>query len=226
MAGVQSLINQVTGSRAGNPNATYYSLAAAEYGRPGLVLQFDLGDAAASTCVFYDITQGDMDVTCKGTTGCDLPSGTYGALSLSDSAYRPSMEPPRAGTFATGIGSVNVYNLLSNWPIPPSITSTASATFVVGTPGTFMVTDTGTPTPTLSESGSLPSGLTFNAAAATLSGTPAASTGGVYNITITASNGVGTNATQNFGTRRWIKRPQSEAPMAPASRRVQPARSP
>jgi hypothetical protein len=31
-----------------------------------------------------------------------------------------------------------------------------------------------------------------------LSGAPMAGTGGVYNITITASNGVGTNATQNF----------------------------
>ena len=35
MAGIQSLINQKTGSGQGNPNPTYYSLAAAEYGEGG-----------------------------------------------------------------------------------------------------------------------------------------------------------------------------------------------
>jgi hypothetical protein len=33
---------------------------------------------------------------------------------------------------------------------------------------------------------------------ATLSGTPAAGTGGIYDLTFTASNGIGSNAVQNF----------------------------
>jgi hypothetical protein len=81
---------------------------------------------------------------------------------------------------------------------PPAITSGNGATFVVGTAGTFAVTATGSPPPTLSESGTLPSGVTFNASTGVLSGTPGAGTGGTYPMTFTASNGVLPNATQNF----------------------------
>ena len=60
------------------------------------------------------------------------------------------------------------------------------------------MTATGTPSPTLSESGALPSGVTFNASTGVLSGTPASGTNGSYPITFTASNGVSPNATQSF----------------------------
>ena len=80
----------------------------------------------------------------------------------------------------------------------PAITSANNTTFTVGTAGSFTVTATGAPTPTLSESGALPSGVTFTAATGVLSGTPTAATGGTYPITFTAQNGVGTNATQSF----------------------------
>ena len=63
----------------------------------------------------------------------------------------------------------------------------------MGTPGTFTVTTTGIPTPTLSETGALPTGVTFvdnRNGTATLAGTPAAGTGGTYPLTITAANGV------------------------------------
>ena len=46
-----------------------------------------------------------------------------------------------------------------------------------------------------------PAGVTFvdnGNGTATLSGTPAAGTGGVYSITITAANGVSPDATQSF----------------------------
>src|SRR5207247_7087787 len=80
----------------------------------------------------------------------------------------------------------------------PAITSASSATFTVGTAGSFTVTATGFPTPILSETGTLPTGVTFNATTGVLSGTPAANTGGSYPITFTAANGVGSNATQSF----------------------------
>ena len=53
---------------------------------------------------------------------------------------------------------------------------------------------TGSPTPVLTESGALPPGLVFHAntnGTATISGTPPASTGGTYQVTITATNAVG-----------------------------------
>jgi hypothetical protein len=80
----------------------------------------------------------------------------------------------------------------------PAISSVSSTTFTVGTAGTFTVTATGFPTPTLSESGALPSGVTFNSVTRVLSGTPAAGTAGSYPLTFTAQNGVGTNAIQSF----------------------------
>ena len=59
-----------------------------------------------------------------------------------------------------------------------------------GRHGTFTVTSTGYPTAALSETGSLPAGVTFTDngdGTATLAGTPAAGTGGSYPITMTAS---------------------------------------
>ena len=60
------------------------------------------------------------------------------------------------------------------------------------------MTAIGSPVPTLGESGTLPAGVTFNASTGVLSGTPAAGSGGTYNLTFTASNGVGSPATQSF----------------------------
>ncbi|MGO9382112.1 MAG: beta strand repeat-containing protein [Mycobacterium sp.] len=81
------------------------------------------------------------------------------------------------------------------------ITIPAADTFTAGQAGTFTVTSTGTPTCALSETGTLPTGVTFTPNAdgtATISGTPAAGTGGTYPITISATNGVLPVATQIF----------------------------
>ena len=79
----------------------------------------------------------------------------------------------------------------------PTITSANSASFQVGLNGSFTVTATGSPTPSLSLSGALPAGVTFNPSNGILSGTPAAGTAGLYPVTMTATNSVGT-VTQNF----------------------------
>jgi hypothetical protein len=83
----------------------------------------------------------------------------------------------------------------------PAITSAASATAATGNAFSFKVKTTGFPAPTLSESGPLPSGVTFTAQSggkATISGTPAAGSAGTYDVTIDASNGVGSQAAQPF----------------------------
>ena len=81
--------------------------------------------------------------------------------------------------------------------VAPTITSPASTTFTVGTAGSLQMTATGYPAPTFSETGTLPSNVTLSTAGL-LSGTPAAGTGASYPLTITASNGIGTPATQSF----------------------------
>jgi PKD repeat protein len=112
----------------------------------------------------------------------------------------------QSATFRTGTSTDNVILGLAAATAPatqtaPAITSANSTTFTVGTAGSFTVTATGTPTPSVSESGALPSGVTFvnnGNGTATLSGTPASGTAGIYAITITASNGVTPAATQSF----------------------------
>jgi beta-propeller repeat-containing protein/putative Ig domain-containing protein len=82
----------------------------------------------------------------------------------------------------------------------PSITSASSTTFTEGVAGTFTLVTKGYPKPTLSETGTLPTGVTFTAGTGVLAGTPAAGTaaGGPYAITFTAHNTTAPNATQNF----------------------------
>jgi photosystem II stability/assembly factor-like uncharacterized protein len=83
----------------------------------------------------------------------------------------------------------------------PAITSATGTTFMVGASGLFTVTTTGYPVPAISESGTLPSGVTFkdnSDGTASLSGTPASSTAGPYPLAFTADNGVGSPATQSF----------------------------
>jgi subtilisin-like proprotein convertase family protein len=88
----------------------------------------------------------------------------------------------------------------------PKFTTAAGATFVVGSPvSTFNVKATGSPAPTITESGdTLPSGITFNPGTSTgqlttaqLTGTPNVGMGKIYTLTFTALNSIG-KAVQTF----------------------------
>src|SRR6185369_14503044 len=98
------------------------------------------------------------------------------------------------------LSSSNALVTITIGPVGPAITSANSTQFTAGTPGTFTVTTTGFPPPALSETGALPSGVSFldnGNGTATLSGTPAGGSGGVYPIVIHATNTGGT-VNQNF----------------------------
>jgi hypothetical protein len=82
---------------------------------------------------------------------------------------------------------------------PPSITSAASTNFLAGNPGTFTVTTSGYPTASLSETGALPSGVSFHDngdGTATIAGTTTAQ--GSYPLNIVATNGASPDASQGF----------------------------
>jgi subtilase family serine protease len=113
VAAIQALVNQKHGKQ-GNPNPTYYSLAKTEYGSGGSST-CNSTNGGASSCNFYDVTQGDMDVDCTGSYNCYKPSGTYGVLSTSTSSYKPAYGTTTGWDFATGIGTVNAANLVNNW---------------------------------------------------------------------------------------------------------------
>ncbi len=206
IAGFQALINQKTGSRQGNPNPTYYSLAAAQYGGSGdASCNSTLGNGVSSACIFYDVKQGDMDVNCSGTHNCYVPSGTFGVLSTSTTAYAPAYGTATGWDFATGIGTLNVANLVNAWPgsSSPNFSLSASPSSVTitqgGAGGTSTITIAATNgfngAVTLAASG-LPTGVTagFSSNPATgtsvltLTASASATTGGAT-VTITGTSG-------------------------------------
>jgi hypothetical protein len=210
MAGIQALVNQKAGGAQGNPNVVYYALAATEYGASGdSACNSTLGNTASSKCIFYDITQGDMDVNCTGTHNCYTPSGANGVLSTSNSAYQPAYGTTTGWDFATGIGSVNAANLVNNWPGgSPNFSlsaSPSSLTITQGSNGTSTITVTPTggfsSSVALSATG-LPTGVTaaFNPTSTTttsvltLTASATAKTGTVT-VTIQGKSGSLTNTT-------------------------------
>ncbi len=116
-----------------------------------------------------------------------------------------------SGSSSFAGGNVAVFNNTSNFPVQldystpgevnvdvtsnPVFTSSGSASFMVLTNSSFTVTTSGFPIPTITESGPLPNGVTFNGAV--LSGTPSPGTAGIYHDTFTAMNSGG-SATQTF----------------------------
>jgi hypothetical protein len=80
----------------------------------------------------------------------------------------------------------------------PAITSGAIPAFTEGIQSSFTITASGFPAPTLTGSGTLPSGITFDHTTGILSGTPAPGSAGTYLLTFTAANGIGSNVTQTF----------------------------
>lgn len=81
----------------------------------------------------------------------------------------------------------------------PTITSENGLVCVTGAFCTATITTTGSPMPMLQRTGTLPQGLTFDAATGALSGTPAPGSQGFKLQTITAQNGVGSPTIQALG---------------------------
>ena len=116
-AGIMALVNQKTGSRQGQANYVLYRLAAAE--------NFSQCNASkttappAVTCIFNDVTVGNNAV--PGEAGYGSPSAKYKSTVGYD--------------LATGLGSVNVQNLVNQWG---SIAFTATTTTLALSPTTFI----------------------------------------------------------------------------------------
>jgi subtilase family serine protease len=120
MAGVQALVNQKMSATTGegNPNVVYYKLAATEYGSATELAACNTikGKSVGTSCIFHDVTTGDNDAPChSGSPDCYLPSGSYGVLSSSSGTYQPTFRSTPGWDFASGLGSVNVFNLVSQW---------------------------------------------------------------------------------------------------------------
>ncbi len=128
---------------------------------------------------------GSVEVS--ATNGVAVFSGL--TLSRGDSGYTLQVSSPGLTAAISNAITVNQ---------PAIITSSNSETFIAGSTGAFTVTASAYPTPiTLGEVGTLPSGVTFNSTTGVLSASATTAVGS-YPIEFTASNGIGSNATQSF----------------------------
>jgi uncharacterized repeat protein (TIGR01451 family) len=135
MAGIQAVINQALGTRnVGNPNPVYYQIGQKQYSASGGEAACNSSTGPASTCSFNDVTQGDMDVPCAGVN-CYFDGAGIGVLSASSTSYQPAFGTTPGWDFATGIGTVNAFNLLNAYvdsvassvaPPPPVLISPAN----------------------------------------------------------------------------------------------------
>jgi subtilase family serine protease len=118
-ASIQALINQKAGGPQGNPNPVFYDLARAQLKKASTVKECNatLGNQVGNTCIFHDVTVGSTAVPCFGTTDCfGSNANDFGILSTSDKKEKPAYTAEQGWDFTTGLGSVNVTNLVQAWP--------------------------------------------------------------------------------------------------------------
>jgi hypothetical protein len=173
---------------------------------PTITLQpVSIGREVGQTATFTAAASGSPTPTVKwqistnsGSSWSDISgatSATYSftaALTDNGSQYR--------AVFTNGVSPDATTNAATlSIGITPAFTSVNAMTIPVGLNSGMTVTATGTPAPTLAiTSGSLPSGVTFNPTTGLFAGIPAAGTAGTYPVTISATNGINSGATQSF----------------------------
>jgi Pro-kumamolisin, activation domain/Bacterial Ig-like domain (group 3) len=185
-AGIMALVDQSTGSRQGNANLTLYALAKSE--------TFSGCNSSTITlpnsCVFNDVTKGNNSVACAaGSPDCSNTAASgYGVMTTAAGGNTLAYAAGTGYDLATGLGSVNVANLLTNWAAPTltgtsttfSLSSTSltvdasvgvscSVTSGSGTPtGVVVLEDASTTPPTPIESFALGGGSCPGGSATTL----------------------------------------------------------
>ncbi|HKV23920.1 MAG TPA: Ig-like domain repeat protein [Candidatus Acidoferrum sp.] len=113
-AAIMALINQNNG-RQGNPNPTLYKIAATA----GQSCNSSTETLTGNTCAFNDVTKGNNSVPCTANSlNCSSKTtGATGVLVSPASATTPAWTTATGYDLATGLGSVNVANLNTQWPV-------------------------------------------------------------------------------------------------------------
>ena len=137
MAGIMALINQKAGAPQGNANVSFYKLAA----RDTRASCKSSTVTAANTCNFYDVTSDNIAVPClPGSPNCTVSSSSdhMGILNGYNSTVGYDL--------ATGLGTVNAKNLVTNWSLvtgaPVVSMAPASLSFAARTVGTTSAAQT------------------------------------------------------------------------------------
>jgi hypothetical protein len=194
-AGIIAMVNQKYG-RQGNANYVLYPMAAPT-GASCASNSVMAPTASASSCVFYDVQVGNNSVACDaGSPNCGNQTSGYGILVYTNGTTTvPAWNATGGYDLATGIGTVNAYNLVQNW----KSTFVGTGTTLTVTPSTFthgtQVTVAGTVAPSsatggvslLAQVGSSSTNTTgigpFTLSGGAFSGTTTMLPGGTYDVT-------------------------------------------
>ncbi len=159
-AGIMAQVVQAHG-RQGNANFVLYQLFKNNMANATKVCTSNAANTAVGptgTCIFYDVVTGNISVACAGgSTNCSNTSATanqFGVLVDPAAPTTPAYTAVAGYDKATGLGSVNVANLLTAWSSATftsdnvAITSSPASALAHGANATFTVQVTGTGTPT------------------------------------------------------------------------------
>ncbi|MGB6430572.1 MAG: protease pro-enzyme activation domain-containing protein, partial [Candidatus Acidiferrales bacterium] len=166
-AGIMAMINQYTSTtpaplaapvlRQGNANYELYALASKQVtAATSCTSDSNPNTADTSGCTFYDINSGSNSVPCEGDSfGCSNTSETSTnagvveqSVSLTNGAPDGTVAWVASAGYdlATGLGSVNVYNLVHNWPAVVGAFHSTSSTLKLCTGGTAVCQPGDSPT--------------------------------------------------------------------------------
>jgi hypothetical protein len=116
-AGIMALVNQnmavnhaqPPAQGQGNANYVLYSLYSSQQTAS---LSCNSSSAPNSQCTFYDVTKGNNSVPCAAGS----PQCSSGIVETGTPAATASYIAGPGYDLATGLGSINVFNLVSHWP--------------------------------------------------------------------------------------------------------------
>jgi hypothetical protein len=184
-------------------NSTSATLNVSSPSAPSITIQpSNTGVEAGQTASFSAAASGSptpsvqWQSSANGTDWADVSGATSTTYSFSASAGDNGRYYRAVFTNTEGSANSNAAQLVVG--VTPVFTSPTVMTLGEGLLSGLTVKATGTPAPTLSILGTLPTGVTFNPATGLLSGTAAVGTAGSYPLTLQANNGVNGTVTQNF----------------------------
>lgn len=131
-AAIIALINQVKGPRQGNAAYALYNTYNIAKATPGQICNSSsfTSPSPSNTCVFYDITKGNVSVACVGgSPNCSNPSSAanqFGLMATARGGTTPAYMAGSGYDLATGLGSVNVGNLITAWTAPSATVFTVT----------------------------------------------------------------------------------------------------
>jgi hypothetical protein len=207
MAGVMALINQKSGvvtanpkTWQGSPNKELYALGAKQAASPGYSSCSAETVSASSSCFFNDIDAGSFTPPYSNAVPCDFGDGSPNCFALHSgdtigiigtAAGTPGYNASTGYDLATGLGSLNVANVVNNWT-STSTTGTGKTTVTVTpTPGTIAVNQSLSVAVTVASSpsgGTTPTGTVTLSSGGYTSSAEALNSSGSYTFTVPAGS--------------------------------------